>query len=309
MTNYKCDKCNNLLPETQYLPTHSPFFPSGHSTICIKCLVVQLKGDDLHSLDKLCQWLDYPFAPDEWMTLYQTNGMDALMVYGQLMMKDVYHEIDWTDVNKQWHAILEEEREVEKLASLSKGKIKKLTKTWGSGYSIEEMEYMQRLLEDMIYTQDLSLGTTKDIAKKVCRLALVADRQIKEGTGFKDTISSYNALIKSAGFSTKNATSSGDFESIGELVMFLVKKGWNPKFYNGESQDVVDETIVNIQGYIRSLIDNEPGIKEQVKERIDLKNKIERLDVELSNQEVEKYDAGVNSTEDIEFDDDGILDE
>ena len=55
---------------------------------------------------------------------------------------------------------------------------------------------------------------------------------------------------------------------MGELCRWLEKKGFVNQFYDGETRDVVDETIKNIQSWNQKLYTNESGIGDEISQRI-----------------------------------------
>ena len=59
-----------------------------------------------------------------------------------------------------------------------------------------------------------------------------------------------------------------NFESMGELCRWLEKRGFVNRFYDGETRDVVDETIKNIQSWNQRLYTNESGIGDEITQRI-----------------------------------------
>jgi hypothetical protein len=59
-------------------------------------------------------------------------------------------------------------------------------------------------------------------------------------------LTSYDKLVKTAEFTPKNVKNINDFDSVGELIKWLEKKGWHNTFYDNVTRDVVDETMKNI---------------------------------------------------------------
>ena len=55
---------------------------------------------------------------------------------------------------------------------------------------------------------------------------------------------------------------------MGELCRWLEKRGFINRFYDGETRDVVDETIKNIQSWNQRLYTNESGIGDEISQRI-----------------------------------------
>lgn len=99
------------------------------------------------------------------------------------------------------------------------------------------------------------------------------DCRIREGADFDKLLTSYDKLVKAAEFTPKNVKNINDFDSVGELVRWLEKRGWRNTFYDKVSRDVVDETIKNIQAFNQRLYVNESGIGEEITSRLEaLKN-------------------------------------
>jgi hypothetical protein len=80
-------------------------------------------------------------------------------------------------------------------------------------------------------------------------ISLELESRIRAGADFDKLLSSYDKLVKVAEFTPKNAKNANDFDSVGELIKWLEKRGWKNKFYDGVTRDVIDETIKNIQNY------------------------------------------------------------
>jgi hypothetical protein len=80
-------------------------------------------------------------------------------------------------------------------------------------------------------------------------ISLELESRIRAGVDFDKLLSSYDKLVKVAEFTPKNVKNANDFDSVGELIKWLEKRGWKNKFYDGVTRDVIDETIKNIQNY------------------------------------------------------------
>ena len=99
------------------------------------------------------------------------------------------------------------------------------------------------------------------------------DCRIREGADFDKILASYDKLVKTAEFTPKNVKNINDFDSVGELIKWLEKRGWKNTFYDDVPRDIVDETIQNFQAFNQRLYTNESGIGEQITERLNnLKN-------------------------------------
>lgn len=56
--------------------------------------------------------------------------------------------------------------------------------------------------------------------------------------------------------------------NIMELALWLEKRGFVNKYYDGATRDVIDETLKNIQSYNQRLYVNESSIGEEITARI-----------------------------------------
>ena len=59
----------------------SGFFQMEPSPICRECLSELVGTEQWWSMDKFCQWADYPFLPDVWTKLKAELEDDALTAY------------------------------------------------------------------------------------------------------------------------------------------------------------------------------------------------------------------------------------
>ena len=96
-------------------------------------------------------------------------------------------------------------------------------------------------------------------------------------------------MKKAGGFEAKDAKNITDFDSIGEVLVWLGKKGFQPSFAN-EKKDVVDLTMNGVQEYLRRVVLNEPTLADQVEQRkasYELSKKMEEFD---SSENFKKFE-------------------
>ena len=101
-----CPKCGKQQRLDYYLPVYadSEYGVGGKSAICIECIAKNIDRKDLHTIDKMCQYLDLPFDPNKWVEMeqeYEKLG-PLLTDYCFELVKGEYAESDWTEVNKAW---------------------------------------------------------------------------------------------------------------------------------------------------------------------------------------------------------------
>ena len=97
-------------------------------------------------------------------------------------------------------------------------------------------------------SQNVNGALQIDQARKLCKLSLEIDARIRAGDKDVDKfMSSYDKMVKTAEFTPKNAKNAVDFDSVGELALWLEKRGHQNKFYDNVTRDVVDETVQEIE--------------------------------------------------------------
>ena len=158
-------------------------------------------------------------------------------------------------------------------------------------YTEEQLKRFQALYEDIEKTQSITTAIQRDNARKMCMLSYQVEKSIwdgeSKGSDIKALVSSYNDLAKAADFSPKTARNAGDFESIGELCAYLEKKGFLNTFYNWQPKDEIDLVMKNLQNYTRRIVVGETNIAEELNEKLDQIQQMNRLE-EYSEDE-ERY--------------------
>ena len=98
----------------------------------------------------------------------------------------------------------------------------------------------------------------------------------------------------------KNAKNINDFDSIGELIAWMEKRGWKNPYYDDVPKDIVDETMQNIQAFNQRLYVNESGIGEEINRRLEALNNarvnesdefVEKETFDLDQYESDGYDG------------------
>ena len=290
----KCFKCKRELPEHQFQYTSSDLFPGHRSYICTSCLEKSIKQDDFNEVDRICQWLDLPFDLNKWTQLYEQHKDHTLTAYFNTLLDDTYARISWSDENERWRLAREEQTIDEEIEALSAAKIKKLKKTWGSGYATEDLLFLEDYYNQIIATQNVSTPILQSRARDLCELTLRAKKGIREGADVKKDMDAIENIIKNCKFGASSAKNAADFESVSELMVYYGKKGWHPKWHM-EPQDSVDFCMQNIQNYLKRLVINEGNFSEQVEDARMRYNMTERLE-EIENEKVE-----FDETADIEY--------
>ena len=287
-----CRKCKEPKSTLDFIRSNAFWFDDGHADICISCLNKMFDPRDLEQVDKMMQYLDIPFYPNDWIDLFEDNGEKrTLDVYcTKFMPRPSNKNVNWKDVNTVWKQKQEAGTLHKTINIMTEDWVATMRVKWGD-YTQDEYEILENFFDDISRTQNITSSIQRDQAQNICRLSLVIRQKIQQGGDASKEIKSYNDLVKSAEFTPKNTRNYSDFESIGELINFLVRKGYRPKFYDGSDKDMVDMTIKNTQAYLRRLVSNEPNLSELVEQRRISARIANQLEEEgMDEDEMEKYD-------------------
>ena len=143
---------------------------------------------------------------------------------------------------------------------------------WGKTYKPEEWVRLEQLYNDMMNSYDIQGAGHEDNLKLLCKTSLKANQLIDIGDveGFQKMSKVYDTLMKSGKFqAVQNKAESGEYvDSVGELVAICEKDGFIPRYYLGEPNDKVDQTILDIKRYTRTLITEETNLGNLIEEAI-----------------------------------------
>lgn len=300
-----CIKCGQDFGAENYAPTRSPFFPGGHVTICNDCIEKDLAehGYVWTYVDKMCQMADIPFVPKEWERIHEMAPNDTWGRYAAVFQSSEYEGLDWSDYYQAFRRLKENGGIEEELPEIAEQRARELREKWGANYDNEALQYLEGLFNGLMTTQNVNGALQIDQAKKICKMSYEVDRRIAEGSDFDKLLASYDKLVKAAEFTPKNVKNINDFDTVGELVKWLEKTGWENPYYDDVPKDVIDETMANIQANNRRLYTNESGIGEEITARLRALQQAEKLENEdsyyvqdfapeaLDDYEIEGFDS------------------
>ena len=288
----QCTRCGAAQTSDAFAPTKSIFYADASLPICNSCIESYLVDVDFNwkEVDKICQWADIPFVPKEWERLRAMNGDKVFGVYAEVFAQTEYEGLGWDDYYKAFKDLKASgDIEVE-LPGIADQKRKQLQERWGANYDDEALRYLENLYSGLMTTQNVNGALQVDQAIKICKMSYEIDNRIREGADFDKLLSSYDKLVKAAEFTPKNVKNINDFDSVGELIKWLEKRGWRNTFFDGVTRDIVDETIKNFQNFNQRLYTNETGIGEQITERINGLKSVKQIEDESYYGTNKEYD-------------------
>ena len=274
-----CSHCGGAYGVEFYCKTKSRFFPDGFLPLCNNCVENILLENEYSwdIVDKFCQYIDIPFVPAEFEKIKSMNEERVFATYADIFFKEEYSNLDWKTYYLEFKRLKEEKQIEEELPGVREEKYRKLKEKWGP-YSHEELNYLEQLLNGLLTTQNINGALQFDQALKVCKISLELDSRIREGSDFDKMLTAYDKLVKTAEFTPKNTKNASDFDSVGELMKWMEKRGHITRFYDNVTRDIVDETIKNIQAWNQRLYTNDSSIADEINNRIEALKNIQKVE-------------------------------
>lgn len=294
MASKKCSKCAIEKTTAHYIAVNSKIH-NGSLPICRECIgqMIFNEKDECKKwnlVNKLCQWADIPFIPEEWDKIYCTKGKDAFGIYCSIFRSEPYNTLDWNMYNEVYLQLKEEQRLEDAIPTLKEKQMNDLRKKWGMSYDDEQLGYLESLHQGLVTSQNIVGALNEDQALKLCKISLIIEEKIQAGVDFDKDLRAYDSLAKLSNLTPKNVKEANEFDSFGEVFAYLEKAGWMNKYYDGAVRDEVDNTEKNIKNWLRYLYVNESGVAEEIEERINnLKVAAELEDEEFDESEFRQY--------------------
>lgn len=268
----KCQYCGEEKTTANYIACKS-LIHKGSLPICRSCIskiiAAAPRGENWNIVDKLCQWADIPFIPDEWEKIYEGNGNEAFGVYASIFRDQQYQTLDWQMYNEVYLQLEEEQRVTDAIPTIKEHEEQQLLQKWGRNYDRSELEYLENLHQGLLNSQNIVGALNEDQALKLCKISLIIEQKIREGSDFSKDLKAYDDLSKLANLTPKAVKDANEFNSIGEIFAYLEKLGWVNKYYDGAVRDEADYTTKDIKYWLQYLYVNETGVAEEIEQRID----------------------------------------
>ena len=175
-----CYKCKEDKTTAHYIAVNSPMF-SGSLPVCRECLAKMIAAappeERWNTVDKICQWADVPFIPEEWEKLYAANGNNTLGVYIAIFREQQYKHLDWYMYNEAYLQLQKEQRVEDAIPSLKEKQQADLRRKWGSNYDEEELMYLENLHKGILDSQNVVGALNEDQALKLCKISLIIEQE------------------------------------------------------------------------------------------------------------------------------------
>ena len=268
----KCTSCGREQAINSFTKVRCKFFNGGVLPICNDCLDLIVRTakpeDEWDKVNKLCQWADVPFLPDEWTKIRQGAQSNWFARYCRIFNAKEFESFSWQEYNEVYLKLHQTGDLMDEVPGYEDAKYEMLVKKWGGNYDHEQLDRLEDLFNETVATQNVTTGNQIDQVKKICKTSLLIDERIEENVPYKDLMDSYEKLIKVSDLTPKNTKNSNDFDSTGEVFSYLETLGWVNKWYDGARRDEVDETIKNTQNWTRRLCIGESTMTEEILQKL-----------------------------------------
>lgn len=260
MSKMQCEKCKKEKSSSDFMPSTGYLWPTGHINICYDCIESFIDGDNLNEVDRLMQHANMAFLPNEWRKLWKRDGIKAFRKYAYIYNEINYYKYDWSEQNNKLGTLAKEGVISTELDELTPELIAKLKLAWGNLPDLDLIR-LERFFNSSLSDYNVQTEAQKDMLRKIARLSVLIDQDLAEGLVDKDKITQYDKLMSSALKTLETAQSQG-ITSIGQVIEFIEKNGYKPKFYEGVPQDEIDMIEKNIQEYLKDLVQGEVNLTE-----------------------------------------------
>lgn len=306
MAKVPCPSCKQFYDEVpHFAPSRNKWAYHKRSEMCIYCLEKQLDSQDFNDVDSLLRYLNLPFLLDDWMKLYEMNGPKTLRVYVQMFADAGEYSdnvIDWTYYNEQWLKAIAEGTMDQQITVFEDTWLADMRVKWQGDYLPEHYHYLEHLYENLLKSQNILPGLSQSLAIMLCKLILQANENLKANQPIKEILAEIKNVMQIGGFETKGSKNTGDFDTASELFVWLEKKGWQPKFYDGKNRDEVDIVMKDTQAFLRRLVLGEPSLADQVQQRKEafIASKQLESEVFMDEKQFDDYETGMLTGADYE---------
>ena len=187
-----------------------------------------------------------------------------------------------------------------------------LANKWGRMYQPQEWVALETDYAQMMNSFDIQDADSMNTLILICKTNLKMNQYLDNGDieGFQKLSKVSEGLRKSAKFTAaQNKEAKGDFvDSIGELVRICEKDGFIPRFATDIPQDKVDQTLKDMNNYVKTLVTEDLGFGQQIEDslkKIMLQKEMndaadQNIDLELQDEDFEAFNEEKERQRDLD---------
>jgi len=279
-----CKICKTQQPKTEYSPAYSPFWPDKTIDICYKCLDKMVDWDNLNEVDRLLQYCNMAFFPDEWRKLRKREENKAFRKYGNTYYEINYYKYDWSEQNENLVKLAKEGIVDTLFEELRPEKLKQLRVVWGENTTDIELVQLEQNFNASLADFNITKETERALLRKLVRMSLLIDKNLQTNKPDKDLIAMYDKLLAQVTKTIGEKKEKG-INSVAQIVAFIERNGFRPTYYSGTPKDEIDFMMKDIQEYLRDLVSSEVNITELYERAAEKKFKKENKELLVVEEE------------------------
>lgn len=291
----KCGKYDLILPSNNDLITPT----------CNSCISGILNYSSAVDGDFFCRTYNIPFQPELWMRMAGEYKENTFREYILFIIDEGEYDTEtkeaWKIVDEEWSLMTTHAELMSAIKPIKKAFIVRNHIKWGSQYNFEELISLENLFVKTLEANNVSNPMQVDAIKKACKLSVALDRAIVNGIAkeINDFSKAYQNFIKTAKIDDLITASSQDvISNVAEFVQFIEESGYQFKYYDGVSRDIVDTSMRDHEQFVRRLVQDSTGLADVFQQiNNSLKTK-DAIDKDAASYEIvpleELYDEAVN---------------
>ena len=191
-------------------------------------------------------------------------------------------------------------------AELNKDDKMYLAVKWGRLYKPSQWVALEQLYNEFMNSFDIQGAARIDTLKMICKTSLKMNEAIDCGDidSYQKLSRVYDSMMKSAKFTqAQNKDKQGNaIDSAAAIVDFVQShSGEIPRYHCTEPQDIVDQIIMDLKSYNKSLIYEDKSLAQEIEKYLQDK----RISEEMKK---DKKDARAKGLENVELEDDDFTD-
>ena len=275
MSNIPHPQCNmcGTTNVAALLPTKSWFMPTGYANLCVDCALSRIDHTQLNEVDRLCQYLNVPFVPNDWHRLYKRNTPEqALRTYVAKHADIAYTKLDWGEQQQALLELADQGLQDTAIEELEGPLYERLRDQWGD-LQPRALRQIEALFCNSLSDYDVKTTQQRDLLKKMSQLSYMLDAQLQQGLVDKDMMAAYNKQFETVTKTLPVTSGGSNMSSLSELVAFIERNGFHPNPIPEVPNDELDMMEHNLMDYQRALITNDPGIAELYENRKRLRDR------------------------------------
>lgn len=288
----KCAQCKKEKSKTDFMPSSGAFWPEGVINICYKCIEEHVDGDDMNQVDRLMQHANMAFLPNEWRKVWKREEKAAFKKYANSYYDLNYYKYDWAEQNEKLMDLARKGLVEAEIEELRPALLYELKMRWGEMPEVDLLR-LERFFNASLNDYNVSTEAQRDMLRKIARLSVIIDQDLTAGKVNKDIIANYDKLMTSALKALEIAQAEGNV-SVGQVISFIEKHGYQPQFYDGIPKDEYDRILKNVQEHVTDLITNEVNLTDIFERRKAIMNGT-RVEIE------EDYDPDEEDEQDVVY--------